>query len=257
MLDGPKLAVKSNSLTFFGCPDYIEHVQDVEGPVSTDAVEVMREFIGELEDFIASPKDNCDKQTRTDLMEIFVSQVVGKAAFDAKKSRQLLKNCVTDSDEALAILLLLNSAERWISMHEHGKEDSAKWKQSWWSTDGKGRRNERHGGWNKEGMIKCTEIQAAVKAARNTPWHNKFEKEFLEKHKEKLQKEQDMKRQERLKKVPKSTEEHVVLPDDLDLILGGKADGAEENGVVPIQKEKAIRSKELTLMSCDSHCHLP
>lgn len=139
----------------------------------------MRKWVGRLKDLVTNPDEAFNKMWYTEFVEKYVSQVVGSHSFQKKKANMLFGCIATDSDETLAMLLLLNSYERWISMYlDPGKETEDEWKATVYSQDRMGRKAAKYSGWSVAGVLEYKRIKKLVIALRETRAYKEFEYEF-------------------------------------------------------------------------------
>ena len=107
--------------------------------------------------------------------------VAGKKKWKAEKSKTVIsKSCATVSDEAFALLLMVNSWDKFDFMSSNAYSDSEKeMTPSTMFTEKKGR-NKKLKGWSLEGFDKYNQLCAHVQKDRESVQGVQFEQEFLQ-----------------------------------------------------------------------------
>ena len=136
-----------------------------------EAVEKTRAWLADLRTFTENPR-NVDPA--------FLTHIVAMKKYNKLKRSLAPSKIATTSDEALAVLLLENSSERWIdSFLTPGKENKKEWSASVYSDDGMGKKARKYGGWTEEGLKRYKTLNEEVfKKMRNTRGYAEFEKMF-------------------------------------------------------------------------------
>ncbi len=104
--------------------------------------------------------------------------IVGSYKWKSNFRVERLSTFVTVTDEALTLLFLENSWEKWKDMANTGNDKESS-KHSVYSLSGKGNGARKYQGWNQEGLERMNELVVAVKHDRKVD-KNRFEKRYLE-----------------------------------------------------------------------------
>ena len=111
--------------------------------------------------------------------------VAGKKEWKQQKNKQLISgSCVTVTDEAFALLLMVNSWEKFEYMADNPEMENKTEVPETRYTEKKGR-NRKMQGWSSEGIDKFNNLCVSVMADRESEEGKMFEKEFLEYHEQK------------------------------------------------------------------------
>jgi hypothetical protein len=152
--------------------------EDREHPIREDvlkAVKRMTEMVEHVDSMGAkfAPEH---EQEYVEFLEYAVARINDERMFHSNKASLKLREFVTSTDEALAMLLLLNSYKRWIDMYLHpakypdkkgkkNKDEQSKIKDEVkciYTADGFGSKAKKMGGWSEEGHIKMGELRDAI-----------------------------------------------------------------------------------------------
>jgi glutamate synthase domain-containing protein 2 len=141
----------------------------------------------------------------------FVPKVMDDKSFFSNAVSCRLTQFVTYSDEALAVLLLLNSYERWIDQHVHPtryakaedptQKDAKNAVKSSYTSDGYGKKAKKGGGWKKEGHDMMLKLCRQIKRRRKKEY--KPYREFMERYRKKEQAAQQKRADKKKKAVSK------------------------------------------------------
>jgi len=112
--------------------------------------------------------------------------VAGKKTWKVqKKKKKISRSCVTVSDEAFALLLLVNSWEKFEYMAENPQCDTKAMLPATKFTEKKGR-NKKMQGWCHSGIATFNQLCGKVVEDRNSVKGKEFEVNFLQYHKDEL-----------------------------------------------------------------------
>ena len=104
--------------------------------------------------------------------------VAGKKKFKAEKSKVLISNsCASVSDEAFALLLMVNGWDKFDFLSDQSKKDGDEDTPPTMFTEKKGR-NRKLKGWSSEGIDKYNKLCHHVKKDRESEQGKMFEVEF-------------------------------------------------------------------------------
>ncbi len=118
----------------------------------------------ELKDISAGVRDAEDPRVAYIFFDFFLPAVVGKKKYKNRVAYEPVSKIATVSDEALAMLLLENSWEKWEDELDKETTDPSKLKPTkWTSMKSQGK---RYCGWNQDGMIRFNELCDIVKKDR-------------------------------------------------------------------------------------------
>jgi hypothetical protein len=108
--------------------------------------------------------------------------VAGKKLWKVQKTKRLIsKSCVTVSDEAFALLLMINSWEKFEYFAENPEVEDKMSVPATSYTEKKGR-NKKMKGWSQEGLVKYNRLCECVVQDRQSAEGIQFEKDFLKYH---------------------------------------------------------------------------
>ena len=138
----------------------------------------------------------------TDFVEYFLSVVVGKRHYLKVSHLQKVSEYATKSDEALALLLLENSFDRWSDMAKKDiQKDSTvppKYTNGGISNGASGR-SRKFGGWSLDGLDRYDELYKLVAKNRASEHADDVEEAFkVYRYADYLEQEQQKKRRKRM-----------------------------------------------------------
>ena len=98
----------------------------------------------------------------------FLSVVVGRQAFNKQKFKMLVSKMATRSDEALMLIIVENSIERWTNEFKHPAADAKTWGDPKYTKSDKNE-TRKHRGWSEEGIVRFNKyLKEYVPASRQT-----------------------------------------------------------------------------------------
>ena len=101
-----------------------------------------------------------------------LSAVVGKNLWKSKSAGFTISKIATVSDEAFALLLLVNSWDLWTET-----DATATTKQSKYTRNGAG--TKKNEGWTRDGLVRFNELAKMVKMDRSMPHATTFEADYM------------------------------------------------------------------------------
>jgi hypothetical protein len=131
---------------------------------------------------LRKPVDETSQYVYFDFIDNFVSVVVGKRKFQKVCHVEKLSKFMTISDEALTLLLVENSYDRWIDMAKTKNTKVSNIPPKYTnggisSIDSQGS-SRKYGGWSIEGLKRFDQLYAMVQADRISKHFDAFEEEF-------------------------------------------------------------------------------
>ena len=243
----PDKVMQEGFLTLFLVSEKVKENQDrLKCTPGTAARKVKRWVENVLN--MASGTDEFDMGACGVLLLDFVPIVVGQRTFNKMKRLKLCRKIVTPSDEALAIIMLENSHERWTDMikdPEKKKEDT--WSSVKCSGEGKGGSAKKNSGWSIEGQKRFNDLNDKfVKEIRKLEDCGAFEMNFMrhcqDEHAEK--KNSKKKTKEKVWKNFANLRTSNPAGDDLDDCSDEEDDGVIMSNVTGTTLDSSSRSGE-------------
>ena len=115
--------------------------------------------------------------------EHFIPPFVGRISYRTKVMGSLISKFTSRSDEALALLILDNSWNKWQKINS-SEGNSAVMVKTKYTADSQGSGAKKYNGWQRSGLARFNELMKAVDDDRADPNHSIIENMFLEESKE-------------------------------------------------------------------------
>lgn len=144
--------------------------------------------------------------------EFILPAVVGRKSRGSKFIDQKISEVATVSDEAMALLFLENSWDKWMARVANAN-NFLELPRSKYSHDGSGNATQVHHGWKSSGMTRFKELLQLVAIDRGTEVRREFEVEFL------ARKQESANKRRRITYSGSEEGQHVIIPNDLELDL--------------------------------------
>lgn len=161
---------------------------------------------------LPSPKEFLDLRMNEDVFGVFCDEilrcVVGKLVWRERVCNELVSEIATPSDEALALLILENSWDRWEQIYEVGGDHKKATITAKWTSDPQ--YATPFSGWNLEGRERFNELRQLVISDRKGTYCSEVEENYRQKKQEGVNKK-------KRKKECVNQELEVECEDDFDL----------------------------------------